>query len=133
MRFESVDSHAQLRAVALRATFVDTDAIVDDGELPARDIAGVRSAVDEIAALSHELRLGDGMQRDAPRSLRAFVSDQRGAGPAEDRDDLSQPARVRAMQFLEARMVLFVELAGGGQFGAQRLVARFHVEKRLLE
>ena len=109
---------AQLRAVTLRTPFVDADAVVDDGELPARRVAGFGGAVDEIAALAHERRLADGMQRDAPGGLRALVADQRDAGPAEHRDDLPQPAGVGAMHLFEARVIFVVEMPGGGQFVA---------------
>ena len=42
MWLEPVRARAQLRAVALRAPFIDANAIVDDGELPAWRVAIVR-------------------------------------------------------------------------------------------
>ena len=47
------------------------------------------------------------------RSTLASFSDQRESGPAEYRDDLSQPAGIGAMDFLEPRMIGVVEMAGG--------------------
>ncbi len=63
----------------------------------------------------------------------AFLADQAHARPAEHRDHLAQPAGVRAVQLFEPRMIFLIELAGNGELGTQRLVARLHVEKRLLE
>ena len=66
-------------------------------------------------------------------ALAPFVAHQRNAGPAEHGDDLPQAAGIGAMHLFEPRVISDIELTGGSQFGAHRLIVRFHVEKSLLE
>src|SRR5687768_217140 len=108
MRLQALRSLAQLRAITLRLAFVDPDAVVDEGELPARRVAVLRGRIDEPAALTHEIRLGNGMQGYLPGGLRAFLSDQRNTRPAEHGDHLAQAAGMRAMQFFESRVITFI-------------------------
>src|SRR5688572_11222456 len=88
---ESVDGLAELGPVPLGNAFEGVDPVVHHRELPARGIAAAGRLVQQAATGAHERRLADRVLRDAPRGVRAVLTDELFARPSDLQYDRARP------------------------------------------
>ena len=108
-----------LRAEALRAAFVESDAVLEKSGVPGRDPALFDACLNEAKCSTHELRCTDGMLRDEPGSFGAVGSDAVFGGPAVLGDKFAKARGIFDVDGFHAEVVGATEFAGGEEFFAE--------------
>ena len=115
-----------LRAVALRLSLGDADAILEHRHLEHSGFALGRGLSQQLQHTPLQGRIADGVLCEDPGRVRAVGADHRAAGPADALDDGEKPRSVAPVHLLHARMIAVEEGALIRQLAADAVVGLGH-------
>lgn len=113
--------------------FGNANAVVKIGVLPLGQSPGGHLACHQIAAVPHEVRLGNGVLCDQPGGLRPIRTCQFFVRPAKFCDQLAERSRIFLVHSFHAWVVAIEQSAISSQFGSSGQIPLLHAQQRFTQ